>query len=180
MKKALLVIDMQAMPFVWKSYGGKPLYQEERLIANTRLLIEKARETGSPIFHIMYTEATGLRSVGQPLWQIIDPIAPGLHDSLVIKYHADSFHETNLNTLLRIYAIEGLVICGIQTEYCVDATVKSAYLHGYKIELASDCHSTYDSDELTAKQIVLHHNNTLKEFASLVLSNQIQYLESGP
>ncbi|MFC5702650.1 isochorismatase family protein [Cohnella faecalis] len=175
MKKALLIIDMQAMPFVWKSYGGKSLYQEARLIANTRLLIEKARKNASPIFYIMYTETTGPRSVDQPLWQIIDPIAPEPHDSLVIKYHADSFHETNLNALLRNHAIEGLVVCGIQTEYCVDTTVKSAYSHGYKVELASDCHSTYDSEEWTAEQIVLHHNNTLKHFASIVRSDEIQY-----
>ena len=92
---------------------GLPLYHEERLIANTKLLIEKARKSGSPVFYIMYTEPAGPRSAGQALWQIIERIA-------------DSFLETNLNMLLKNQVVEGLVICGIQTEYCVDTTVRSA------------------------------------------------------
>lgn len=177
MKKALVIIDMEAMPFIWKNYGGKPIYQEERLIANTQLLIEKARQKDSPIFYVMYTEAAGPRAVDQPLWGIIEPIAPTPPppDSLVIKYHADSFHETDLNELLKSHDIKNLVICGIQTEYCVDTTVKSAYSHGYTIELAMDGHSTYESEELTAEQIIAHHNSILKQFASIIPSDEIQF-----
>ncbi|QMV42348.1 isochorismatase family protein [Cohnella cholangitidis] len=66
-------------------------------------------------------------------------------------------------------------MCGVQTEYCVDTTVKSGYSHGYKVELARDCHSTYDSDELTAEQIVRHHNSVLAQFATIVDSRDIQF-----
>lgn len=174
-KKALLIIDMQVLPFAWKDYGGKTLYQEAILIANTRLLIEKARKSKSPIFYILYTETAGPRSVDQPLWQVIDSIAPSPQDYFVNKYHADSFQETNLDVLLGKHGAEGLVMCGIQTEYCVDTTVKRAYSQGYKVELASDCHSTYDSDELTAEQIVRHHNHILQQFASILPSDQIRF-----
>lgn len=175
MKKALLIIDMQMMPFVWKDYGGKALYQEAALVANTNLLIEKARRSQSPIIYIMYTEPEGPRSLHQPLWKIIDPIRPDTGDFLVTKYHADSFYETDLHTLLQKNGVEGLVICGIQAEYCVDTTVKSAYSHGYQVELASDCISTFDSDELTAEQILRHHSYILKQFASIQPSGQIQF-----
>lgn len=175
MKKALLIIDMQVMPFVWKDYGGKALYQEAALVANTRLLIEKARRTQSPIFYIMYTEPEGPRSLHQPLWKVIDLIEPAPEDFLVIKYHADSFYETDLHTLLENNGVESLVMCGVQTEYCVDTTVKSAYSHGYQVELASDCTSTFDSDELTAEQILRHHHHILQQFASILPSEQIQF-----
>ncbi|MFC4402391.1 cysteine hydrolase family protein [Gracilibacillus xinjiangensis] len=175
MKKALLIIDMQTMPFVWKDYGGKALYHEERLLVNTRLLIDRARQAQSPIFYVLHTETTGPRSVDQPLWEIVDPVAPAPEDFFIIKYHADSFHETDLHMLLCNNGVKGLVICGIQTDYCVDTTVKRAYSYGYEVELASDCTSTFDSDELTAEQIIRHHHHLLQQFASLLPSDQVVF-----
>jgi hypothetical protein len=40
MKKALIVVDMQVMPFIWKDYGGKALYQVAVLFDNIKKLIE--------------------------------------------------------------------------------------------------------------------------------------------
>jgi nicotinamidase-related amidase len=77
MKKALLIIDMQIMPFIWKNYGGKALFQEEALIANTKLLIEKARQAQTPIVYVLYTESgDSPRAEGQPLWQVIPEFPP--------------------------------------------------------------------------------------------------------
>ncbi|MGG3838869.1 cysteine hydrolase family protein [Paenibacillus thiaminolyticus] len=176
MEKALLIIDMQVMPFVWKNYGGKPLYQEEKLLENTKCLINKARKRNSPVFYIMYTEPEGSpRSENQPLWQLHEQIAPAAHDHVIIKHYADSFLESELNTQLQDYGIDTLVMCGIQTEYCVDTTVKSGYSRGYKVELVKDCHSTYDSDGLTAVQIINHHNSILAQFAAIVHSSEVQF-----
>jgi nicotinamidase-related amidase len=167
---------MQVMPFVWKNYGGKSLFQEERLIENTKLLIDKARKSNSPVFYILFSEPEGsLRAVNQPLWQVIDQIAPTSQDHLVIKYHADSFLESELGTLLQLHEIDTLVMCGVQTEYCVDTTVKSGYSHGYKVELARDGHSTYDTDEISAEQIVRYHNSILAQFATIVDSSEIRF-----
>lgn len=156
MKKALIIIDMQIMPLVWKDYGGKTLYEEEKLIENTKYLIDKARKRNTAIYYIMYTEPEGSpRAQNQPLWQVLDKLVPAAQDYVVIKHHADSFLETELHTLLQDNEIDTLVMCGVQTEYCVDTTVKSAYSHGYKVELVRDCHSTYNSDVLTAEQMML-------------------------
>jgi len=176
MKKALLIIDMQVMPFVWKNFDGKSLYQEEKLLANIKRLIEQARESHAPIFYIMFTEPEGsLRSENQPLWQVHEQIAPVEHDHVVIKYHADSFLESGLHNRLKNHGIDALVMCGIQTEYCVDTTVKSGFSHGYQVELVKDCHSTYDSDELTAEQIIRHHNSILAQFAAIVYSSEVRF-----
>lgn len=176
MRKALLIIDMQVMPFIWKDYGGKPLYQEEKLLENTKRLIDKARKRDSPIFYIMFTEAKGsLRSENQPLWQVHEQIAPAAHDHVIIKYYADSFLDSELHAQLQVHDIDTLVMCGVQTEYCVDTTVKSGYSRFYLVELVKDCHSTYDSDGLTAEQIINHHNSILAQFASIVHSSEVQF-----
>lgn len=167
---------MQVMPFVWKDYGGKAIYQEEQLLENTKRLIDKARKGNSPVFYIMYTEPEGsLRSENKPLWQVHPQIAPAEKDHVIIKYHADSFLESELHTQLREHRIDTLIMCGVQTEYCVDTTVMSAYSRGYQVELANDCHSTYDSDELTAEQIINHHHRILAPFAAIVHSGDVRF-----
>lgn len=168
MKKVLVIIDMQIMPFIWKNYGGKSLYQEDVLIANTKHLIEKAKQANAPIFYVMYTETSeSPRAQGQPLWQVHPEIAPREQDQLVIKYYADSFLGTGLLALLQEKGISDIVLCGVQTEYCVDTTCKSAFSHGLHVELASDCHSTFDSDLLSAEHIIAHHNCILTQFAQV-------------
>jgi len=110
MKKALVIIDMQIMPFIWKDYGGKALHNEDLLLSNAKLLIEKARKAQAPIIYIMHTE-TGQshRAEGQPLWQVHPEIAPQPIDKLIIKYHADSFLKTELLSLLTQEEIEELM-----------------------------------------------------------------------
>lgn len=175
MKKALIIIDMQVMPFIWKNYGGKTLYQEEILIANTKHLIEKARQANAPIFYVLYTETgESPRAEGQPLWQILPEIAPQNQDCLVTKYHADSFLKTDLRSMLQEMGIGDVVICGVQTEFCVDTTCKSAYSQGLHVELASDCHSTFDSEILSADQVIAHHNSILAQFAQIKPAAQIE------
>lgn len=168
MKKALVIIDMQIMPFIWKEYGGKSLYNEGSLIANTKHLIQNAKKSGAPIYYVMHTEkGESPRAEGQPLWQVHPEIAPLGNDKLVVKYHADSFFETELETILNEQGITNIVICGLQTEFCIDTTCKSAFSHGFSVELAADCHSTFDSDLLSAKQIIAHHNSILSQFAQV-------------
>ncbi len=176
MKKALMIIDMQIMPFIWKEYGGKTIYNEKNIISNVQELIAKARKANAPIYYIMYTEGEGSpRAEGQQLWQVWPEIANQENDRMIVKYYADSFLKTNLDESLKADGIEEIVMCGVQTEFCVDATVKSAFSHGYKVELVKDAHSTYDSDILSAQKIIEHHNSILEQFAQCVPSKEIEF-----
>jgi hypothetical protein len=46
---------------------------------------------------------------------------------------------------------------------------------GYKVTLASDAHSTWDTDELIAQQIINHHNSVLRWFADVCPSGEIKF-----
>ena len=114
MKKALIIIDMQIMPFIWKDYGGKPLYREAALIEKVKGLIQKARRADAPIFYILYTEkGESPRAENQPLWQVHPEIAPREDDTLIVKFHADSFLGTDLEQKLRRGQVTDLVFCGV-------------------------------------------------------------------
>jgi nicotinamidase-related amidase len=77
----------------------------------------------------------------------------------------NSFHRTDLQKLLYERGVERLVICGLQTEYCVDTTLRQALSLGYRVVLASDAHSTVDG-VLMAAQIIAHHNHTFRNMNS--------------
>jgi len=56
------------------------------------------------------------------------------------------------------------VITGMQTEYCVDATCRSAMSHDLNVLLIADGHTTGDAG-MTAKEIIRHHNEILPNLA---------------
>ncbi len=71
-----------------------------------------------------------------------------------------------------------LVFCGLQTEVCVDTTIRSALAHGYKNILIGDAHSSYDNDVMKAKDIVAHHNNVLnRRFCEVIEARSVNFLE---
>ena len=180
MKKALLIVDVQVMPFVWKDYGGKTLYEENLLIENIRRLIEKARSAGAPVYYVLYTEDQGSpRAEGAPMWQVHPQIAPEKTDRLIAKYNADSFLETELHPLLQQDDVDAVVICGVQTEFCIDTTVKSANSHGYHVILAKDSHSTFDSELLKAETIIAHYNAILDQFADIISADEVDFKSSS-
>jgi nicotinamidase-related amidase len=53
----------------------------------------------------------------------------------------------------------------LQTEFCVDTTVRQALLLGYRVTLAADAHSTTDG-ALRAEQVIAHHNCALRWMTS--------------
>jgi nicotinamidase-related amidase len=53
----------------------------------------------------------------------------------------------------------------LQTEFCVDTTVRQALPLGYSVTLAADAHSTTDG-ALRAEQVIAHHNRTLRWMTS--------------
>ena len=82
------------------------------------------------------------------------------------KTATDSFHSTPLHDILRENGITDLVICGLQSEFCIDTTTRRALALGYPVTLVADGHSTLDNGTLTAAQISAHHNETLANITS--------------
>lgn len=160
METALVVIDVQNIMF---ETPGLPLYNEETVLNNIQTLIAKARAASVPVVYIQHT-TEGIGSEFEKdshNWQIHPAIAPQDGDTVSLKYTYDAFLNTELDAKLKSLGATKLVFCGLQTEVCVDTTVRSALAHGYKSVLVGDAHSSYDNDVIKAAEIVAHHNNVL-------------------
>ncbi len=172
MKKALLVIDVQSGMF----QEGNVVNDGNRLLQNVKDLINQARSTETPIFYIQHNAPAGKPlEYGTKGWEIHSEVAPNSQDVIIQKTTPDSFYSTPLDEELKKQGIEHLIIAGIQTEACVDTTCRRAFSMDYKVTLVSDAHSTWDSQDITAEQIINHHNGVLRWFADVYPGKDITF-----
>ena len=163
MKPAVLVIDVQR----GLCEGQYKVFEAERVIDRIKLVISKARAADVPVVFIQHDSREGLLKSGSHAWQLVEELeALDGDDRFVEKQATDSFHQTKLQDLLTMMHIDQLVICGLQSDFCVDTTTRRALALGYPCILVSDGHSTLDNPVLTAKQISDHHTHTLANIES--------------
>ncbi|MDN7240719.1 cysteine hydrolase family protein [Planococcus sp. N028] len=170
-KTALLVVDAQNEMFA----DSNPVYNANEMLENLKTLIEKARSADVPVVYVQHNDGGLVK--GTHDWEIHPAISPKEGDPIIQKWSPDSFHETELQDKLKTNGIENLIITGNQTENCIDATCRRAFDLGYKVTLAKDAHGTWDSDTLSAKQIIDHHNEVLSNFADLKETRDIEFSE---
>jgi nicotinamidase-related amidase len=170
---ALVIMDMQQGNFD----GPYAIVDGQHLLEVAKKLIRNAREADVPIIYVLNNGPPGeIDEPGSPGWEVHSDIRPRPNDILVEKKTPDAFHETKLKQTLDEMNIRRLVIMGLQTEFCVDTTCRSGSLLGYKIQLIKDGHGTWNSDILSAQQIIDHHNNVLGGmFVELVPSANIHF-----
>jgi len=134
---ALMVIDVQQGMF-----GATAPYRGEAVVAAIADLIARARAAGVPVFYVQHDGGPG------------DEVDKG--EPVTVKRRSSAFYQTDLDDKLKAAGIDDLVLCGLQTEYCVDATVRSAFERGYRVTIAADAHTTFDSELLPAPTIIAH------------------------
>jgi len=156
-RTALLVVDVQTGLL----RADPPLHERDRFLANMCRLIESARASQVPVVYLRHETTGGELAPGMPGWAIDPAVAPQSGDIVVDKRHNDGFHATTLQEELQHMGTLELVVAGVQTEFCVDTTCRRAYSLGYQVTLVGDGHTTFDTEVLSAAQIIAHHNRTL-------------------
>lgn len=159
---ALLIIDVQQALCSCKL----EVFEAARVIDTVNLVAAKARAARVLFVLIQHETDDGLFVYGSPGWGLADGLVVGVGDLRIRKRSPDSFHNTELKSLLDHYAVDQLVICGLQSDFCVDTTTRRALALGYPVMLVSDGHSTARNRGLSAAQISAHHNETLSNITS--------------
>lgn len=144
MTQALIVIDVQ-QGFddpMWGPTANRPAAEE-----NVARLIEAWTASAQPIVvvrHDSTSERSPLRP-GQPGNDLVPEVAAVEPALLITKTVNSAFYGTpSLDEWLRANAIESLVICGIQTNMCVETTARMAGNLGYRVRVPLDATRTFD------------------------------------
>jgi nicotinamidase-related amidase len=156
--RALLVIDMQVGMF----NEADPVHDGGRLLGVVAGLLSRARAAGAPVVFVQHDGKAGSElAPGTPGHAIHPDVVPLGEETVVHKTRPDAFFATELDATLRRRGVRELVVCGIQTDLCVDTTCRRASSLGYDVIVTRDAHSTWPRLGLSAEQIIAHHNDIL-------------------
>jgi len=104
----------------------------------------------SPLFRTLVASPTLLQ--GTPAVEVIDDIAPRPDEPVVSGQAANGFDGTALDTILRVAAVDTLVLVGIATDVAVESTARAASDRQYRTIVVSDACQA-DSDEAHARAL---------------------------
>ena len=173
MTMALVIIDMQQGMFT----DAIPPHQGEAVLQRCADLLGRAREAGVPIFHVQHDGPEGdPLHKGTPGFPHHPAVAPKAGEPVIVKQNISAFHGTDFDRQLKSKGIDRLVVAGMQTEMCIDSACRAAKALGYRVVLADDAHTTFDTQVLPAERIVAHHNATLNgAFVELAKTADVRF-----
>lgn len=166
----LLVVDVQNA--LIKAHPDN----EECVIENIRKLILTARDHGKEVLYVRHDDGEGTElEKGTDGWQIYDDIAPNSSESIFEKQYNSAFFKTGLREYLVSKGIDTIILVGLQTEYCIDATLKSAFDFGYKIIIPEETNTTFDNEYLTGEKLYAFYNYKIwnNRFANVLSMDEV-------
>ena len=177
MKTALLIIDIQNDYF---PSGKMELENPLEAAKKAYQLLQCFREHKQPTVHIQHVSTRPGATFFLPGTEgthIHDTVAHFEGEPLVQKHFPNSFHETNLYDLLKGWEVERVIISGMMTHMCVDATARAAVDLGFQLVVASDACATraltYEDTTIPADHVHKAFLSALKSYGQVMTVEEI-------
>ena len=153
---ALIVIDVQTA--LVEAHPS----DEERFIASVGALIVACRCNGVPVVYVLHDGGAGDElERGTDGWQAYAAVAPQGGEPCVSKRFNSAFRRTGLHEMLRSLGAKRLVMCGMQTEFCFDASVKVAFELGFEVTVPREAVTTFDSEFATGDALTAYFEDRI-------------------
>ena len=171
---AVLVIDVQRGLFCARPSP----FEAEKVVARINAVTAKARAAGAPVIFVQHDGEPGGEDVvpyteGWKLHSRLE-VRPG--DLVIRKTTCDAFYGTPLEAELWSREIKTVVLTGYATDFCVDATLRSAASKDFGVIVVADAHTTSDNPVLKAEVVRLHHNWA---WANAITKKGVTVLKAG-
>jgi nicotinamidase-related amidase len=144
--RTLLIIDIQRDYFPGGAY---PLVEPEAAAEEAQRVLEAFRSSREPIIHMKHVwdapDAAFMRP-GTDGVEIHPDVAPADGEPVLEKANPNSFLDTALEKELRERGTEELVVAGMMSSMCVDATVRAAADLGFSTTVLHDACAAPDLD----------------------------------
>lgn len=147
----LLVVDTQRL------ITNKELYSFELFKENVKRLIFTARACGVQVIYVRHEDEEMAR--GTDGFEIYGEFAPVHGERVFDKRVNSAFKDTGLIEYLKEKEETTVMVVGLQTDYCIDATVKCGFEHGFKMIVPEYSNSTFDNEFMTAEETYRYYND---------------------
>lgn len=149
----LLVVDTQ------KLITNAGLYQFELFESRVKELINHARKNSVEVIYIRHDDGVGNElTKGTEGFEIYDGFKP-VDGELIFEKNVNSpFKGTGLLEYLRKKEEDTIMVAGLQTDYCIDATIKCGFEHGFNMIVPANTNSTVDNEFMSAEMTYKYYN----------------------
>jgi len=158
---ALLVIDVQNFYFPG---GRSELVEPVQAAEKAAIAIAHARAENNPVIFIQHKSSKGM--------EINDLVKPSPGEAVFVKEEVNSFLGTGLTEYIKNLGVDTLVICGMQTQMCVEAAVRAAHDLGYSVILLHDACATrnlkFGDREVSAADVQASTLAAMKSYAEVI------------
>jgi nicotinamidase-related amidase len=138
MAPGLLIIDIQRDYFPGGAY---PLVEPDAAAAAARRVLDRFRADDRPVIHMRHVwdapDAAFMRP-GTDGVEIHPLVAPMNAEPVIDKAHPNAFRDTDLEDRIRSLGIDELVVAGMMSSMCVDASVRAAVDLGFETSVVHD------------------------------------------
>jgi len=133
-----VIVDIQNDYFPGGAY---PLEGPEEAARAARAVLDRFREGGEPVVHVQHVwdaEDAPFMRPGTAGIEIHDLVAPGPGEPVVRKVFPNAFRDTELAGLLAEREATTVVLLGMMTSMCIDATARAAFDLGFEVTVVGD------------------------------------------
>lgn len=138
-KSALVLIDCQ------QTYreGVMRLENVEAALKEVAVLLQRFREAGRPLIHIMHEAGFGSPyDISAPIGRIADVVAPIKGEAVIVKKFPSAFEQTVLDAELKKSGVENVLYVGFMTHMCVNSTARASFNRGYRNTVVASATAT--------------------------------------
>jgi nicotinamidase-related amidase len=151
---AIIVVDMQV-----GLLNGEPKHDLRGVVERINRLTSKVRDQSGSVILVQHCGGRGDDFEPQTSgWTFLPELLRCPADAVVQKTLNDPFVGTDLQGRLKEIAPDRVLIAGWATDFCVDATVRSAVANHYHVVVVADGHTLSDRPHLDAVSVIRHHN----------------------
>jgi nicotinamidase-related amidase len=150
----IVIVDMQV-----GLLDGVPKYDLPGVVDRINSLTEMVRRRSGKVVWIRHCGKAG--DAFEPHtsgWSFLPELNREQDDIVVEKTLNDPFAGTHLQETLQLIAPDRVLIAGWATDFCVDATVRSAVSNNHNVVVVGDGHTLSDRPHLNAPSVIQHHN----------------------
>ena len=153
----LLVVDFQKA-----LTQDEELYDSEAFIERVLELIETARKSRTEVIFMQHDAGpeSGF-SEGDPGFELDGRVKVLENEKVFTKTINSCFGNRDFAAYMNSLKDKRLMIAGLQTDWCIDATVKSAFERGFSVIVPEGTNSTFDNDYMTAETSCRYYNGEI-------------------
>ncbi len=128
-------------------------------MSNVEKIIATARQNNIEIIYVRHDDgAENELTKGTEGFEIYEKFIPYKEEKIFDKKVNSAFKDTGLLEYLISKGEKDIIIVGLQTDYCIDATIKCGFEHGFHMIIPAYSNTTVENKFMSAEQTYRYYN----------------------